>query len=265
MTIPPARQRLLAGTPVALVLFVAACSIPDFQGPQVQKPPPAFTMNSSTFQERRMFPDRDIVHHDAWVEASGGNFSGIYINGHAGVIARSDVVAAREAAIQAATGRRAEFGEVEEVLLDDRTAWGWGENWRQDDGGLEFVVFRAAVPYDTISYAIDFLTGDPSLKSRPDSLRTVVASFAVGRTTWNIPLLAIGAGAALLLFNMLRKRALARAEATRRMTLIKMPAKEEEKGPTDSSTVAGAIAQKLREKPDASTQPPDPVGPPPSE
>jgi hypothetical protein len=265
MTIPPAGRRLQASTPIALALLFTACTVPNFQGPQVQEPPPAFTMNASTHQERRMFPDRDVVHHDAWVEASWGNFSGIYINGHPGVIARADVVAAREEAIQAATGRRAEFGEIEEILLDGRAAWGWGENWREDNGGLEFVVFRAAVPYDTISYAIDFLTGDPSLKSRPDSLRTVVASFAVGRTTWNFPLLAIGAGATLLLLSLLRKRALARAQATRRMTLIKMPAKEEEEGPTDTSTVAGAIAQKLRGQQDAPTPPPDPVEPPPSE
>ena len=264
MTILPASRRLLASTPVAFALLVTACRVPEFQGPQIQEPPPAFTMNASTHQERRMFPDRDVVHHDAWVEASWGNFSGIYINGHPGVIARADVVAAREEAIQAATGRRAEFGEIEEILLDGRTAWGWGENWREDNGGLDFVVFRAAVPYDTISYAIDFLTGDPSLKSRPDSLRTVVASFAVGRTTWNIPLLAVLAGAALLLLNMLRKRTRARAEATRRMTLIKMPAKEEE-GPTDASTVAGAIAQQLRGKPDTPAPPPDPVATPPSE
>lgn len=265
MTIPPASRSFLASASVTLIPLVTACSVPEFQGPQIQEPPPAFTMNASTHQERRMFPDRDVVHHDAWVEASWGNFSGIYINGHPGVIARSDVVEAREEAIQAATGRRAEFGEIEEILLDGRTAWGWGENWREDNGGLEFVVFRAAVPYDTISYAIDFLTGDPGLKSRPDSLRTVVASFAIGRTTFNVPLLAIGAGATLLLVSMQRKRARARAEATRRMTLIKMPVKAEDEGPTDPSTVAGAIAQQLRGKPDTPAPPPDPVEAPPSE
>ncbi len=265
MKTPPASRSLLAGTPATLALLVTACSVPEFHGPQVQDPPPAFTMNPSTFQERSMFPGRDVLHHDAWVEASWGNFSGIYINGHPGAITRSDVVAAREEAIQAATGRRAEFGEIEEIVVDGRAAWGWGENWREDNGGLEFVVFRAAVPYDTISYAIDFLTGDPGLKNRPDSLRTVVASFAVGRTTWNVPLLAIGAGVTLLLLNMLRKRARARAEATRRMTLIKMPAKEEEGGPSDGSTVAGAIAQKLGGQPDASAPSPDPTEPPPSE
>ena len=264
MTAPPARRWLPASTLVAFALLVAACRVPEFQGPQIQEPPPAFTMNASTYQERRMFPGRDVVHHDAWVEASWGNFSGIYINGHPGAIARSDVVAAREEAIQAATGRRAEFGEIEEILLDGRTGWGWGENWREDNGGLEFVVFRAAVPYDTISYAIDFLTGDPSLKSRPDSLRTVVASFAVGRTTVNVPLLAIGAGATLLLLSMHRKRARARTEATRRMTLIKMPVKDEE-GPTDASTVAGAIAQQLGTKPDTPAPPLDPVATPPSD
>ena len=54
------------------------------------------------------------------------------------------------------------------------------------------------VPYDTISYAVEFLTGDPSLKIRPDSLRTIVASFAIGKATWNVPLLAIMADMVLL-------------------------------------------------------------------
>ena len=247
MTTSPGCRVLGLGASAALVLLTSACTVPDFQGPQIQRPPPAFTMNASTHQERRMFPERDVVYHDAWVEASWGNFSGIYINGHPGVIGEQDVAAAREAAIQAAVGRLGEFGEIEEIVVDGRVAGGWGENWRLDNGGLEWVVFRAAVPYDTISYAVEFVTGEPGLKNRPDSLRTVVASFAVGKTTVNLPLLAILVRALLLVLNMTRSRAKRQTEATRRMTLVKMPKNEESHGPTDDSTVAGAIARKLEE------------------
>ncbi len=240
---PFARATLL----VVPLIGALGCRVPDFQGPQIQHPPPAFTLNSSTYQDRRMFPDLEIVHHDAWVEASWGNFSGIYINGHSGALTRGDVEAARAEAIQAATGKLAEFGEVEPITIDGREAWGWGESWRREDGGLDFVVFRAAVPYDTVTYAIDFLTGEPGLKIRPDSLRTVVASFAVGHTTWSLPLVAVGAGAMLLLMSTLRARARARREATRRMTLIRVP-----KRPPDSvgeglseDSVAGQIARQL--------------------
>lgn len=210
---------------VASVILASACEVPRFKGPQVQNPPPAFTMNREATQSQRMFPDRAVIFHEAWVEASWGNFSGIYINGHPGNLGKMDVEAAQGRAVAASTGQRVEFGPLEALEVDGRTAWGWGETWRLENGGLQYVVFRAAVPYDSVTYAVDFLTGDPGLKSRPDSLRTVVASFAVGRTRWNVPLLLIGAGALLLLVNMGRSRAKERASRARHVPLIKIPPK----------------------------------------
>ena len=208
-----------------------ACDVPNFQGPQIQNPPPAFTMNREVTQDRRMFPTRAVVYHDAWVEASWGNFSGIYINGHPGVLGSAEVDAARRSAIQAAAGQLVEFGELESLQVDGRTAWGWGETWRLGNGGLQYVVFRAAVPYDTITYAVDFLTGDPGLKIRPDSLRTVVASFAIGKTTWNLPLILILAGVVLLAGNMARSRSQARAERHRHVPLVTIPKKPDAPAP----------------------------------
>jgi hypothetical protein len=118
------------------------------------------------------------------------------------------------------------FGEVESLQVDGRTAWGWGETWLLDNGGLQYVVFRAAVPYDTITYAVDFITGEPGLKSRPDSLRTIVASFAVGKTTWNWPVILIVAGVVLLLVHIMRKRAQERAARHRHIPLAAIPKKE---------------------------------------
>lgn len=230
----PPRSEAPPTTPSArLLLFVAlatigasACDVPKFTGPQIQSPPPAFTMNPEASEQRPMFPDLPILHHDAWVEASGGNFSGIYINGHPGVLGSAEVEAARQAAMSAAFGQRAEFGEIEPLQVDGRTAWGWGEMWRLENGGLQYVVFRAAVPYDTITYAVDFITGDPGLKIRPDSLRTIVASFAVGRIRWNVPLILVAAGVVLLLAGVARSRARARAERHARIPLPKIPKKE---------------------------------------
>lgn len=228
MRIPPLRT--LVG-PMALLLPLTAggCRLPNFRGPQIQDPPPAFTIKNEVEQTRRMFPDRDVSYHAAWVEASWGNFSGIYINGHPGATTIQDVEAARLAAIDAArtgTAERIEFGEIEEIRVDGRPAWGWGEVWRLPDDGVRYVVFRAAVPYDTVTYAVDFRTGDPILKSRPDSLRTVVASFAIGKTEWNVPFLVIVAGVVLLLGVQLRARARARADRLRQITLVQVPKKE---------------------------------------
>lgn len=196
----------------ASVLLAGGCDVPKFQGPQIQNPPPTFSMNRDAVQDRRMFPGRAVVFHEGWVEASWGNFSGIYINGHPGNLGKVEVEAAQRQALAATEGQRVEMGPLEALEVDGRTAWGWGETWRLDNNGLQYVVFRAAVPYDTVTYAVEFLTGDPGLKIRPDSLRTVVASFAIGRTTWNMPLILIGAGALLLLLNLARSRAKDRAE-----------------------------------------------------
>lgn len=243
-----------AAWPAAILTLasLSACEMPKFAGPQIQNPPPAFTLNTATHWDRRMFPAREVLYHDAWVEASWGNFSGIYINGHPGALGSEDVDAARAAAIATTTDTLAEFGELETIVVDGRTAWGWTESWRLENGGLAYVVFRAAVPYDTITYAIDFLAGDPGLKIRPDSLRTIVASFAVGQTTANLPLLGVLAAISLILLHMLRARQRARAEATRRMTLITMPKDEADGGDRNPAfrgdSIAQAIARRLEER-----------------
>jgi len=232
---------------VVSVLWLGACDVPNFQGPQIQVPPPAFSMNRETSQERRMFPDRPVVYHDAWVEASWGNFSGIYINGHSGVLGKSEVEAAQLQAIAAVEGTLVDIGPLEALNVDGRTAWGWGETWRLANGGLQYVVFRAAVPYDTVTYAVEFLTGDPGLKIRPDSLRTVVASFAVGRTRLNVPLLVISVGVALLLLNLARSRARERERRARSMPLVKVP-KRTDADPGGEGNAPTSVADAVRRK-----------------
>ncbi len=236
----PAQRTSLAL--LASVCFAAGCDVPKFQGPQIQNPPPAFSMNRETTQERRMFPARAVVFHEAWVEASWGNFSGIYINGHPGNLGKGEVVAAQRQALADTEGQLVEIGPLEAIDVDGRTAWGWGETWRLENGGLQYVVFRAAVPYDTVTYAVEFLTGDPGLKIRPDSLRTVVASFAVGRTKRNVPLILVGAGALLLVLNLGRTRANERAARARHVPLAKIPPKPTggAKGPGAAGTTPDA-------------------------
>lgn len=211
----------------AILPVVGGCDAPEFEGPQIQSPPPAFTLRPDTYQEYRMFPDREIIHHDAWVEAAWGNFSGIYINGHAGTVTQSDVEDARNAAMDR-IGRPVDFSGVEALRVDGRTGWGWTELWQTPERGLEYVAYRAVIPYDTISYAVEFITGEPGLKQRPDSLKAIVASFAVGKTTYNLPLIAVLAGVGLFIVVQLRSH---RQEAARRaasITLKKYDKNEDE-------------------------------------
>jgi hypothetical protein len=255
---------------VLIVVGTLACDIPNFQGPQVQNVPPGFSMNPETNLERRMMPDLEVIHYDAWVEASWGDFSGIYINGHPGAASRDDAERARQDLIARSAGALIEFGEIEELTVDERTAWGWTEWWRLANGGLDYVVYRAVIPYDTVSYTVEFLTGDPALKIRPDSLRTIVASFGIGKTTWNVPLIAIMAGVLLLFVNTMRTRIAAKAARARGITLVHIPTKEEKKkaeeaaaaqtpgpgaggapGPSDS--IAGSIAREIKKDPPPSS------------
>ncbi len=53
-----------------------------------------------------------------------------------------------------------------------------------------------------------------------------MASFAIGRTEWNYPLIAVVAGFVLLVGARLRTRARARAERVRQMTLVHLPTKD---------------------------------------
>ncbi|MFQ5535962.1 MAG: hypothetical protein ACE5GJ_00800 [Gemmatimonadota bacterium] len=214
-----------------LLLGAAGCEVPEFQGPQIQSPPPAFTMNDEAAQNRRMFPERPVSLHHAWVEASWGNFSGIYINAHPGVLTRAHVEEAQQEIARLPMDRRdqiRDLGPVEELTVDGRTAYGWSEKIRSPSKGLEWVAYRAVIPYDTVSYAVEFISGEPGLKNRPDSLRTIVASFAVGKTTYNMPLILIAAGVLLLLLNYLRGRARARATRHASINLVQIPKKEEE-------------------------------------
>ena len=76
------------------------------------------------------------------------------------------------------------------------------------------------VPYDTISYAIEFYGNDPGLKrTAPDTLRTIVTSFAVGELKWNWPLILILSGITVLMVGMAKNRTRARSLRLQSITL----------------------------------------------
>jgi len=204
-----------------LVAVTAACEVPNFRGPQVQEPPTGYAPRADADQARRMFPGHEVMHRDAWVETSIQSGT-IHINGHAGVLDVEDVQAAQDAAMASAPVGVV-FGGLERLTVDGRQAWGWSERLESLDGRVGWVAFRLAIPYDTITYAVEFQSSAPELTARPDSVRAVVASFAVGRTRWNLPLLLAVAAALLLLSWFLRVRAHERAERLRGIRLATVP------------------------------------------
>ena len=166
------------------IIVTGGCEVPNFEGPQLQAPPEGFRRKPDISQDRRMFPDRTSIHFDAWFLDNWGEFTGIYINGHEGTTTLEEVAEARLWAMANPPDHPMAYGDIEVVEVDGRTGWAWMEMWR--DNGLHEVRYHAAIPYDTITFTVvDMWTGDPTFKMRPDSIRAIVASFAVGRTKWS--------------------------------------------------------------------------------
>jgi hypothetical protein len=191
-----------------------------------------------------MFQHRDVVFQTAWVE-SISDFSTIHINGHPAVLGLEDVMAAQDTAKRYAEDPDIMFGPVESLTVDGREAWGWEERVQSPSRGLTWVAYRAAVPYDTITYAIEFYSGEPGLKrAAPDTLKAIISTFAIGETTLNMPMIALLLGGALFSVAGLRARARERAARLQSIQLVRVKKPTgDEAGATDvpaSPTPPGA-------------------------
>jgi hypothetical protein len=210
---------------LAVAAAVAACDVPNFDGPQIQEPPQGFLLTPNSHQQRRLFPERELVFHAAWIE-SVRDFSTLFIDGHLGALGLEDVIAAREEARRFAIDPDVRFGEVEPLRVDGRDAWGWSERVETPTRGLVWVAYRAVVPYDTITYAIEFHSGEPSIKREaPDTLKAVISTFAIGRTTYNLPLIAVMVGLMLFGVSVLQTRRRERTARLKSINLVKVPKK----------------------------------------
>lgn len=222
-------RRFLLATLVCTAGIASSCQMPRFEGPDIQSPPVGFLRQDASYQQRRMFPEKELSFHTTWVHTDVSGVSVIYVNGHSGALTLEDAVAAQRGVWDAATDPDAIFDDIESITVDGRAGWGWYERIASERRGLVDVAYRAIIPYDTVTFAIEFVSGEPAFKQyAPDTLRTIVSSFGIGRTTWNLPLIAILGGAMLLLVNMLRTRAKERATRLRSINFVKIEKKEED-------------------------------------
>ncbi len=129
---------------------LAACNVPNFEGPQIQEPPQGFRLAPDSYQQRRLLPQHELVFHATWVESTE-DFSTIYIDGHPGVLGLEDAMAARDSAWLYSDDSDVTFSEVEPLRVDGREGWGWAERVETPTRGLVWVAYRAIVPYDTIT------------------------------------------------------------------------------------------------------------------
>jgi len=236
--------RRLSAALAATLVASSGCDLPRFQGPQIQSPPANFLINAENLPARRIFPDRPTTFHTAWVHTDIGGASVIYVDGHAGPTTFEEVLAAREGFVATELDPDGVFGEIEVIRIDGRQAWGWYQRIQSERRGLVQVTYRAVVPYDTVSYAIEFVSGEPTLKgAAPDTLRAIVSSFAIGRTTYDVPKIAIGAGALLLLVAFARGRARERSDRMRSINLVRIEKKEDEASDAADADAAGGASR----------------------
>ena len=209
-------------------LAVGACDVPRFSGPQIQQPPADFSLQPASESSQPTFPDREVVFHTAWVHTGLGGVSVIFVDGHPGTVDMEDVMAAREDVMAAETDPDAVFDEIEALRIDGHDAWGWQERIESPRRGLVEVTYRAVVPYDSVTYAIEFMSGEPSIKrAAPDTLKAVISTFGIGRTTYNIPVIVIALGAVLFVFSVLRTRSRERSDRLRSINLVTIERDEE--------------------------------------
>lgn len=177
---------------------------------------------------RRLVTGRESIFSAAWVESSV-DASSIFIEGYPAVLGYEEAVTARNESARYALDPDTRVGEVEPFTVDGRSGWGWEERVETPRRGLVWVAYRAFVPYDSVTYTIEFASGNPTFKrSAPDTLKAVISTFGIGRTTYNVPLIALGAGLGLFALGVLRTKQQARAARNRSINLVKVPKKKDE-------------------------------------
>jgi hypothetical protein len=220
-----------------LVLALISCDMPTFEGPQLQAPPQGFLMVQGSYPTRQLVSGHTPVFRRAWVE-SGVDASAIFIDGYPAVLGYEDALAARDSSRRYAHDAETSFGDVEPIRVDGRDGWGWHERVETPTRGLVWVAYRALIPYDSITYAIEFSSGSPKYKvGAPEALKTVISTFGIGRTTYNVPLIALLVGGLLFVIAFLRSKAQARAQRLRSINLVKIPKKQPPAEPTASAAV----------------------------
>jgi len=211
---------------LVLLAGAAACDVPNFRGPQLQDPPEGFLLQPDPSLARNMFAHLPAIYHDAWVQ-SMAPFSTIKINGVAGTLTLEDVLAAQDSLRARPRDPDITFGQVEPLAIDGREAWGWEERIDTPTRGIPWVAYRAVIPYDTISYTIELSTEDPLLKAgAPESVKAIIATFAVGETIWNWPLIALGLGLLFFAIHVARLKAQEKADRLQSINLVKIEKKE---------------------------------------
>ncbi len=161
-----------------LLCFSAGCSGPKREGPQVQNVPEGFIWDANASKARNVFPKQPKVRQGAWTTMALGDedHSSIYITTYQGNTDRREIAGARQDFVNR-YGDYLEFGPLEDLRIDGRDAYGWLET-QHYQGELASYEYKAVVPYDTLTYAVEYYSSHERFMD-PEAMRALVTSFIV--------------------------------------------------------------------------------------
>ena len=161
---------------------MVACGERSIPGYQVQGVPEGFLYSANVDKEPDVFPDREILSQGAWL----GDIrtfepqSEIFVTRYRGSVSIEHARAARDAqAGRYGNPESIDYGAVETVLIDDRTAFSWLETRYDEYGAVRSMDYKAVISYDTVTYALEFSTSE-STRLHADSLTRVLHSWGEG-------------------------------------------------------------------------------------
>jgi len=178
------RLRQVAALLSLTMVGAAACVAPSVPGYQLQDVPEGFLFTANANTGVTVFPARDFLSRGVWlgdIETFEPQ-SEIYVTRYAGTVTIEEAEAARDLqASRYGTPSSIDYGQVATVTIDGRPALAWMETRYDEHDAVRSLVYKAVIPYDTVSYAVEFNTS-AALRLHPDSLIRVVHSWGRGET-----------------------------------------------------------------------------------
>ena len=157
----------------------------------IPNPPSGFGYDPNAYAARVVFPDRTKVSQRAYATLTEP-YNSIYITEFEGTSTKEDAERAR-----AALAERydySDYGPLETLTIDGRESWGWLES-SYYEGKLSSLEFKAVVPYENVTYTVEFDTNEPD-EMNADYLREVVSTFIIKKNS------ALSAGTIVLVLVM---------------------------------------------------------------
>lgn len=156
----------------AVAIVVPACGPTYREGPNVAGVPEGFRYDANMTSGRPVLPNRTQVGQSGWMTFSEQH-SSILFTQYQGVADEAEVRAVLDDYARRYTHQK--YGAVESITIDKRPAWGWYSE-QHLKGRLASLEYTAVIPYDDVTWAVEFYASDPRHRD-PELLKKLVSSF----------------------------------------------------------------------------------------